>query len=951
MKIECVKFKNINNLKGEHQINFLAPEIVENGIFLITGNTGSGKSTILDAIALALYGQTPRFKSINSSNNPIMTKGTASCYSSVIFSVNEKRYESTWSQRKARDKANGNLLAQAVKLQCLTTGEFYSSKINEWASKVEEITGLDYDRFSRTVILSQGSFDKFMKANKNEKSKILEQITGTSIYSKISQKTFELHKEKKTKCDLLNAELNGINLLSDEEITLKHEQRSSLETRCKTLQAEVERISRIEEYLQACEEYEELLVKRTELCFNLGECENICKLSDQQLEEFAQEKEKTEQVLRQADMMDSALKVSKDNLEIIKKGIESLTEDKNNKQQLVGKAQIKLKTFDTTFETINNYLIEHSLDEKLDVVLAGCKPLLERLNSTKTNLEASLAALDVLNLSKNSCLNSISKQELAVTRAQENLNKTLEDLKKANEAREAVLDGRMPEKLEAELQDLKNKQIRIDNIDTFEKARTKLEEGQACPLCGSVEHPFVTKAFLSEHEAQKSELGKKIRETASLIEAYQLVGKKINELSEKKAGFELTLVKEETKLENLKQELAKVKADLSRVQGETEKGSDELKKLEEKLQDNFAPFGTNDVEALEERSSNYKQHKEKLSSLSNDITALSFDIKNLKENIGDLESKIAHEQNRYASDKDDLDKKVAKRNKIFAGDTSIMRRLLAENEKKLKSSKDKSDENYLLALTEVTKNLTKLENLNIKLCALTSFESNLFTCLNPKGLAQSKSELTQQQQECLRTIGSIKQLLDSNETEKSRFSKKLSELESAKAELANWSKLNDLIGSADGKKFMEYAQLITFRGLIKEANEKLRSFSSRYTLVASDKGDLSFDVIDNDNNGQQRPADGLSGGETFITSLALALGLSSMNSSNLKIESFFLDEGFGTLDQDYLDNAINTLYKLGANNKIIGIISHVERLADDISVQINVHNGTITGAGVQACVK
>jgi DNA repair protein SbcC/Rad50 len=947
MKIESVRFKNINNLKGEHEINFLDPEILENGIFLITGNTGSGKSTILDSISLALYGQTPRFKSINSNNNPIMTKGTADCYSSVVFSVNEIKYESTWSQRKARGKADGNLLQQEVKLQCLTTGEFYGSKINEWASKVEEITGLDYDRFSRTVILSQGSFDKFLKAPKNEKSKILEEITGTKIYSQISQKTYELYKEKKTKCDLLNAELNGISLLSDDEINQKLEERSSLENQCEVLQNEVERNSRIEEYLQAYKEFEQLIIEREELCSNLTDCENICNICDEDLAKFEKEKEKTEQVLRQADLIDATLKVAKDNLETINIGIKNLVTEKSTKQKLLGKTQIELNTCVATLEDVKKYLDENKTDENIDIVLAGCKPLLQNLASIQKTIDTSLKTLDEFNKEKKTCLNSIDKQELTVNKAKENSDKNLAELEKALQNKTEILDGKLPEELNAQLQKLHSKQDRIDNIDDYEKARTTLVEGQACPLCGALEHPFVTPAFLSEHEAEKSELARKIRETDSLIKAYQQVSTKISDLSDKKATFELTVAKEEANLSKLKQELSKLEADISRVQNEYEKNSQELKNLGSTLNESFAPFGTNDVEVLETRSNDYKQFKEKLTSLNNQMTSLSSDIKNLKESLSNLDSKIAHEQNRYVTDKDALDAKLSERNKIFAGDTNSIRDFLEQKEKNLKKSKSSSDENYLLALTKVTKNVAQVENCNIKLCALASNDADRFTILTTEGLSQKKIELTNQQQDALKKIGSIKQLLDSNEAEKTRFSKRLLELDKAKAELEKWSKLNDLIGAADGKKFMEYAQLITFRGLIKEANEKLRGFSSRYTLVASNKGDLSFDVIDNDNNAQQRPADGLSGGETFITSLALALGLSSMNSSNLKIESFFLDEGFGTLDQDYLDNAINTLYKIGANNKVIGIISHVERLADAIAVQINVHNGTITGAGVK----
>lgn len=146
---------------------------------------------------------------------------------------------------------------------------------------------------------------------------------------------------------------------------------------------------------------------------------------------------------------------------------------------------------------------------------------------------------------------------------------------------------------------------------------------------------------------------------------------------------------------------------------------------------------------------------------------------------------------------------------------------------------------------------------------------------------------------------------------------------------------------------MKYAQSFTFRELIKAANNRLKDFSDRYILKADDTESLSFNVIDFDNNNEERPANGLSGGETFITSLALALGLSSMNSASLSIESFFLDEGFGTLDPQYLERATEALLKIRQDGKTIGIISHVESLKDAIPVQINVNNGTLSGAGVK----
>jgi DNA repair protein SbcC/Rad50 len=946
MKIEKVKFKNINNLKGEHEINFQAPEIVENGIFLITGNTGSGKSTILDAIFLALYGQTPRFKNINSTVNPIMTNGTAQCSSSVIFSVNGKRYESMWSQRKARGKANGNLQAQEVRLQCLTTGQVFGPKISEWTAKVEEVTGLDYDRFSRTVILSQGSFDRFLRAPKNEKSKILEEITGTSIYSQVSQKTYEIFKAKKGACELLAAQLSGIALLSDTDISNMISEQKALSEKLSTLKSQASSLALEVQYLQTWEEFNSLFEKGRDLDTALASCAYLCSDADKDLASFETERTETEKVLLQADKLDSALEMSKNGLSSLKSGLEALKGELSVKERTLGLTRISLSSCSATLDEVAKYLDSHSSDADLDVVLASCKPLLDSLEEKKALIDSTATALGSLEISLADSSNSLSKQKIVVKEVSGKVDNTRVELDAALAQKDEILAGRRPSDLDSELDALRTQQLRVKNIDDYKGSRVLLEEGKACPLCGSLEHPFVTPFFLAEHEEEKSILAEKVREVSALVDLYNLVCERIRTLETTLSDSKLQLVQEQSKLENLQQSNARIGADISRVQGEYDASCEQVSSLEARLATNFAPFGTNDIETLTSRSSNYKQYKEKFTALTSEKENLTLKVNSLVEAIGDLNSRLVNEQNKYASARDEYDAKVLERNKIFEGDTSLRRSVLNDKEKQLKELKAKYDKEYLQAVTKVTTNNTLLENCNLRLLDLMGQGSGSSCLFTLSGLKLQQTSLEDSQQELFQKLGSIEQQLSSNEVQLAKCAKLKAEYEKAKVELDKWSSLNDLIGSADGKKFMDYAQLITFRGLIQEANIKLKSFSSRYTLVASDKGDLSFDVIDNENNAARRPADGLSGGESFITSLALALGLSSMNSSNLKIESFFLDEGFGTLDQDYLDNAINTLYKLGAQNKIIGIISHVERLADAISVQINVHNGTISGAGV-----
>ena len=193
-------------------------------------------------------------------------------------------------------------------------------------------------------------------------------------------------------------------------------------------------------------------------------------------------------------------------------------------------------------------------------------------------------------------------------------------------------------------------------------------------------------------------------------------------------------------------------------------------------------------------------------------------------------------------------------------------------------------------------------------------------------------------------IGSEVQRLRADEESRALIKDKQTKVDLLSKDLSRWKELNELIGSGTGDKFKRYAQSFTFRELIKAANTELKKFSDRYVLKADDK--LEFSVIDLEDGGEVRSVRGLSGGESFITSLALALGLSSMNSGQLNIESLFLDEGFGTLDPKYLDKATEALMRIRENGKTIGIISHVESLKDSIPVQINVANGRLSGAGV-----
>ena len=217
MKILELRFKNLNSLYGEWVIDFTDTEYVSNGIFSLTGPTGAGKSTILDAICLALYGATPRLGKITKSGNEIMSRQTGECYAEVLFESQAGRFRCHWEQRRAWNRAEGNLQDQEHQIADADTGKPIETKKSLVGGVIEEKTGMDFDRFTRSILLAQGGFDTFLKADVEQKSKILEQITGTEIYSEISRRVHERYRDEREKLNILNAETSGIVILEPEQ--------------------------------------------------------------------------------------------------------------------------------------------------------------------------------------------------------------------------------------------------------------------------------------------------------------------------------------------------------------------------------------------------------------------------------------------------------------------------------------------------------------------------------------------------------------------------------------------------------------------------------------------------------------------------------------------------------------------------------------------------------------
>jgi exonuclease SbcC len=250
MKIRSLRLKNLNSLKGEWRIDFTAAPFADNSLFAITGPTGAGKSTLLDAICLALYHQTPRLATISAGSNDLMTRHTADCLAEVEFEVKGTVYRAFWSQRRARDKASGALQGPKVELARVADGEILSTHSSDKLRQMAEITGLDFQRFTKSMLLAQGGFAAFLQANANERAELLEELTGTDIYSQISQTVFERARDARQALERDKAQAGGMQLLPEAE-------RAQLQTEAQQLQDSLARLQTRHAALQSLQRWQQ----------------------------------------------------------------------------------------------------------------------------------------------------------------------------------------------------------------------------------------------------------------------------------------------------------------------------------------------------------------------------------------------------------------------------------------------------------------------------------------------------------------------------------------------------------------------------------------------------------------------------------------------------------------------------------------------------------------------
>jgi exonuclease SbcC len=1215
MKVLRLSFKNLNSLAGVWEVDFKHPDYVSSGIFAITGPTGAGKTTILDAICLALYGQTPRLGRITQSENGIMSRQTGECFAEVEFETAKGRFRCHWSQHRSRRQADGQLQSPRHEIAEAESGMILESKLRAVADKVEDVTGMDFDRFIRSMLLAQGGFAAFLQARPDERAPILEQITGTAIYSRISIKVHERTSEERKRLAELRAELDGIQLLSSAEAEALLLEKDELQLAERTLTADAriileaqswrERIAALEgELLQldqdrlvfetrmaaAVPELERLALAGRALKLG-GDHAHILSIRTQQDQEQGELNAATEHLPR----LQLGWQTAFDALELAETGLTYTRAEQAREAELIritreidvrlGEAHAQLQGLTVDIEktqrqnndyrrTITDcdqrmngsekelrevaaFLGEHQADAGLAEALTGIEQQLKALKTldkqcrdTLAKLERHAALIGTAALAHSQAASLWQGAQHAATESEQRLvgvgaareallqgrdlsawrdevemlatrhnrlgmiqetvarieevTPKLAELKLRGEAldkmRQALVQQEETLAGECELREqivrqLQDRVVLLNRVRSLEDDRKQLADGAPCPLCGAGEHPYAVGNIPQPDEAQQElELSlaeaKRVQEQLSNIKLELVViAKDLQQAGQDQSELQGRQLHDETFCANASVELGMViepgvkvdakawsevirhEYDACQVELANRRAiirSVEQKEQEErsaqaalnKLKDELAGHDKVRLAALLGQENTLSERKR----LEGESAALHVDLDRVLAEVGsavavydcseivpdnadELLTALTDRRNAYVQ-RMQARERLEKSRADFAAEREKQRALLAELEKALNDKelqlRDRTAQRDAVALqrleqygernpdveekrladalrqcgerreaalqeqhrlqTELAGLIGQIERVTLSVAergeqlfgleaafclrlidagfadesaflnaclpqerfdALTQLADTLRkdeTALQTrqqdraealagelsKNLTDKPLDLIREENAAVtgqlsllqKGLGALEQKLQQHAEQQQRHQTRLQAIEIQRGECGRWERLHTLIGSSDGKRFRNFAQGLTFELMVAHANRQLQKMSDRYILVRDGNEPLELNVIDNYQAGEIRSTKNLSGGESFIASLALSLGLSSMASRNVRVDSLFLDEGFGTLDEDALETALETLSGLQQDGKLIGIISHVPALKERIGTQIQVEAGS-----------
>ncbi len=1140
MKILQVRFTNLNSLLGSQFIDFATGPLANAGIFAITGPTGAGKSTILDAITLALFGRAARYRS-KPSPPDMISRGTGEAHAEVTFSVNDSKiYRASWHLAKARKRADG-VIQSAKRFIFDENDKEIASGTRPCDDLIVSLTGLTPDRFFRSAMLAQGEFAKFLQADERERAELLESLTNTEIYTKISEVCYRRHEQAKQTLALQQSRIESISILSDSDVEAlrasiqnernnlhnvkQHlatliqrvqllEQKSALEERQRLLNQEMiehqNRSTQFEPNLHRIQTHKRASLKLADVnMLRVLEQQKLAaveKLQTEKLEELIAAK-------NYASTTSAVLEWCRSTIQTLEAEESSLEEKRFAIQYRANVLELWLSMhenqrvlFHELPEVTKSYShvksLEHELKSSEDNVVRIEKELAQAKTKHERAIQESESAEHDLLVNQQQLesrrallvelLNGTSIESLQASR--DLAVKNIECISQAKESFEEVarLEGEINaispkiEELAAKTaklvesmdltksqlsiakqleESLRMNQLQAAKIKSFEEHRLQLKEHEPCPLCGAVEHPYVhgenelpsideielklnescanvnrlagelaeyhqkingisldSRTFLVKRDSlseRKSELLKQIElaciqlqlemlipseldvclgvqrtqlsSCQNILDQVSVATKELSELeslqrilAERDASRKVILAENVFAVELLQTQLQDSRNNNERLKREHKECCNEFMSTASEWMQNISENDTCEtvLAQLNQFAQTYRERHEEhttrvgmLNELHKHLETLKQKKTKVSELLKDIESKSnrlvlelspAAIETELVTDFDRANRLHQEKFELWQTSCSqlhhteehvesLTRQISVARESLQQHAVDlgfhSADD-----LCQSLMPLEVFESLEIERTEITSQIQNCYTRISatvselqeitsriagPQDTLQADrlmiGDLENSRDQLATSLGMLEQQLAADVQAKTEVARQSADNVALEKDLETKRILNELIGSADGKKFRAYTQSLMMGYLLGNANRHLRKFNDRYELTKGLDGPLQIDVLDLHQAGMRRPLASLSGGESFLVSLALALGLSDLSGSNVQIDSLFIDEGFGTLDSASLDMAISALETLHGENKTIGVISHAEMLRERITTQVRVH--------------
>lgn len=957
MKLRKLEIHNIASIE-DAVIDFEKAPLSDSNVVLITGETGAGKSTLLDAICLALYATTPRLANTEMDGKwqendndsmditdtmQLMRKNTTDAYSRLWFLGSDgNEYKAEWHVERKRIK-----LDRTWTLQNLTHPEASPQpgngvsnikgigKDKEMMEAILAAIGLTFDQFCRTTMLAQGEFTRFLKCSNEEKAAILEKITNTEQYSEIGMKVHDLTNKKYKK------EMEDVDPEKKEQ-AMTPEQRAETEAKRDEIGKELESLDK---QLATAQNKEKWLSMQKTLSDNLEKTQEA--LTNAKKEIDTDNFKALQQNVSDWDATDDARK----SLTAINEANATINQAKQQIEQLKSKYVTLLNGKEFVLKQIESFNNEiRKIDEEIKA--EGGQPASKEQLENKFNDLLALAGN--INLAKERVNTYFNKHDERVATGEKLVHQKEEIDNKTKEFNELTPKVENAKKSFDAL-DVQYERLNLAADAMAEKLRANLREGKQCPICGQtvkslddVPHEQFLKNLVKDVKNKRDDAKNNYDQLNELLKNCTIWLKQNKPTYDK----DLKAYNEDQSLENVKNAAIESleKCNISQPLDEQTIGvleqakvnaEQQRKELDAKIK--RAERHDNLQRALEET----KVHKEKV--LNDTIEGI---LKDLPE-WSSLKSQSAVELGNIAAATQSLSNSITSvlTNKNTATKSLYANQAILDNFLKEHTEITLERLKQLLQLKEQIAQQRKyidekrqifataqgsLETINRQIEEHQKSKPELAEGDSIENLQTAIAELKEQADTSRNTYGSIEQQLNDDDKRKEELAGLKAEFEKRKAIYEKWRKLDKLIGDGTGDKFRLIAQSYILANLVNAANVHMRSLTDRYTLHTAPGQDLIILVEDAYQGGVRRPASTISGGESFLVSLALALALSEIGQS-LKVETLFIDEGFGTLSGEPLHKAINTLETLRAsNNRQVYAISHRDEVKECIPVQIQV---------------